>query len=207
MSTVESVTIHRRSIALTRPFVTAVRTAYSLEALLVEVRDSDGRTGWGEAPTSWRVTGESVESVTAAVSGPLIDAITGMSTEDPDAASAALERAVVRNSSARMALDGALYDLAARVNEVPLYRYLGGRGSDVRTDMTVSAAVTSADLDELLRTAVEHIEAGFRTLKVKVGAGGDDLLPPSSRCATLWAPMYFSGPTPIKAGRPSRQCD
>ena len=175
MSTVESVTIHRRSIALTRPFVTAVRTAYSLEALLVEVRDSDGRTGWGEAPTSWRVTGESVESVTAAVSGPLIDAITGMSTEDPDAASAALERAVVRNSSARMALDGALYDLAARVNEVPLYRYLGGRGSDVRTDMTVSAAVTSADLDELLRTAVEHIEAGFRTLKVKVGAGGDDL--------------------------------
>ncbi|HEY1761088.1 MAG TPA: dipeptide epimerase [Acidimicrobiales bacterium] len=175
MPTIESVTIHRRSIPLKRPFVTAVRTAYSLDALMVEVRDSDGRSGWGEAPTSWRVTGESIESVTAAVSGPLSDAVRGVSTDDPEASSLALERAAVRNSSARMALDCALYDLAAQVQGVPLYRYLGGRAAEVRTDMTLSAALNVADLDELLQTAVEHVGAGFGTLKVKVGAGGDDL--------------------------------
>jgi L-alanine-DL-glutamate epimerase-like enolase superfamily enzyme len=155
--------------------VTAVRTAYSVDALIVEVRDSDGRSGWGEAPTSWRVTGESIESVMAAVSGPLAASIMGMPTDDPDVLVAALERAVVRNSSARMALDDALYDVAARVQGVPLYRYLGGRANVVRTDMTLSAPLTSSDLDELVRTALEHVAAGFGTLKVKVGAGGDDL--------------------------------
>jgi o-succinylbenzoate synthase len=173
--TIESVTIHRRSIPLKRRFVTAVRTAYSLDALMVEVRDSDGRSGWGEAPTSWRVTGESIESVTAAISGPLSEAVVGASTDDPESSSAALERAIVRNSSARMALDCALYDLAARAQGVPLYRYLGGRASDVGTDMTLSAVLNSSDLDELLRMALEYVDAGFGTLKIKVGAGGDDL--------------------------------
>jgi L-Ala-D/L-Glu epimerase len=173
--TIESLTIHRRSIPLKRPFVTAVRRAYTLDAVLVEVRDSDGRSGWGEAPTSWRVTGESAESVTAAVTGPLIEAVMGASTDDPDALSVALERAAVRNSSARMAVDCALYDLAARAQMVPLYRYLGGSAAKVRTDMTLSAAVTASDLAELLRIACEHVGEGFNTLKIKVGAGGDDV--------------------------------
>jgi L-Ala-D/L-Glu epimerase len=173
--TIESVTIHRRSIPLRRPFVTAVRTAYVLNALLVEVRDSDGRSGWGEAPTSWRVTGESIEGVTAAILGPLSEAVIGASTDEPEVVSAALERAIVHNSSARMAIDCAMYDLAARVQQVPLFQYLGGRAPTVLTDMTLSAALTSSDLEELLRTAAEHVAAGFSTLKVKVGAGGDDV--------------------------------
>jgi L-Ala-D/L-Glu epimerase len=171
---IESVTIHRRSIPLTRPFVTAVRTAHSLDALMVEVRDSDGRSGWGEAPTSWRVTGESLESVTAAILGPLSEAIQGLPTDDPEAASTALERAIVGNSSARMALDCALYDLAARLEGVPLFAYLGGHSPVVRTDMTLSAAVSSAEIDDLLVTAIEHVNTGFTTLKIKAGAGGDD---------------------------------
>ena len=175
MSQIDRVTIHRRTIPLKRPFVTAVRTAYVVEALLVEVRDSDGRSGWGEAPTSWRVTGESIESVTAAVLGPFRESIEGLSTADPEVSSVALERAVVRNSSARMALDCALYDLAAQAAGVPLFKYLGGNAAEVRTDMTLSAAITAAEIEALLSTAVEHANAGFGTLKIKVGAGGDDL--------------------------------
>ena len=74
-----------------------------------------------------------------------------------------------------MAIDCALYDLAARVQGVPLFRYLGGAANVVYSDMTLSAAVSTADLDDLVRTAVEHVDAGFNTLKIKVGAGGDDV--------------------------------
>ncbi|HWD95557.1 MAG TPA: dipeptide epimerase [Acidimicrobiales bacterium] len=175
MSRIDGVKIHLRQIALRRPFVTAVRTAHSVNALIIEVCDTDGRSGWGEAPTSWRVTGESIESVTAAVGGPLSEAINGLASDDPEASSAALERAVIGNSSARMAVDCALYDLAARVEGVPLYRYLRGNANAVRTDMTLSAVLSEPDLDELLRTALEHVAAGFHALKVKVAAGGDDL--------------------------------
>jgi L-Ala-D/L-Glu epimerase len=172
---IEEVVIHRRRLALKRPFVTAIRSAYDIDALILEVRDSDGRSGWGEAPISWRVTGESVESVTAAILGPLREVIAGRPTSDPEELSASLSRAVARNSSARMALDCALYDLAAQAAGVPLFLYLGGRTPSVRTDMTLSAVVDDSELDDLRATALDFVRAGMGTLKVKVGAGGDDV--------------------------------
>ncbi|MGA0568501.1 mandelate racemase/muconate lactonizing enzyme family protein [Rathayibacter sp. KR2-224] len=198
MISVAEVRLHRTTVPLVRPFVTAVRTATEIEALLVEVVDSDGRSGWGEAPTSWRVTGESPASVTAAVEGPLRDAVLGLPVAEPEAASLALERAVVRNSAARMAVDCAIYDLAAQAAGVPLHLLLAGAdrattgggaaggagsaaptlaaaGTEVRTDMTLSAAVSAADIRALVETAVAHRDAGFRTLKIKMGAGGDDV--------------------------------
>jgi L-alanine-DL-glutamate epimerase-like enolase superfamily enzyme len=187
MPRINSVTVHRRSVPLVRPFVTAVRVAHEVDAMLVEIRDSDGRSGWGEAPISWRVTGESAASVTAAVEGPLGAAVTGLPADDPAEASAVLERAVVRNSSARMAVECAVYDLAARAAGVPLFRYLGGREQALRTDMTLSAAATATEARELVRTAVQQVAAGFRTLKVKTGAGGDDV-------ATLAAVREAVGP-------------
>lgn len=175
MSRIERVTLHRRTIPLKRPFVTAIRTARSVDALLVEVHDSDGRSGWGEAPTSWRVTGESMESVTAVLLGPLSETVIGRSAIEPEVLSAELERSVARNSAARSALDCALYDLAAREAMVPLFKYLGGTATEVRTDMTVSAVLHEAHIELTCRTAVEFASAGLHTLKIKVGAGGDDV--------------------------------
>jgi L-alanine-DL-glutamate epimerase-like enolase superfamily enzyme len=73
-----------------------------------------------------------------------------------------------------MALECALYDLAAQSAGVPLFRYLGGSASQVRTDMTLSAVVSEHEIDALCRTCLEFIEEGMKTLKIKVGAGGDD---------------------------------
>jgi hypothetical protein len=47
---VHSVTVHRRSVPLVRPFVTAVRVAHEVGAVLVEVRDGDGRSDRGRSP-------------------------------------------------------------------------------------------------------------------------------------------------------------
>jgi len=168
---IERVTIHELTVPLTRPFVTAVRSAYAVDALLVQVHDSDGRSGWGEAPTSWRVTGESTASVTAAISGPLSEAVMGTPSDEPGSASEALERALVRNSSAKMAIECAIYDLAARVADVPLFHYLGGHSPQVRSDMTLSIGPSN----ELVNMARQHVTAGFTTLKVKVGRRDDDV--------------------------------
>jgi L-alanine-DL-glutamate epimerase-like enolase superfamily enzyme len=175
MAVVQSLTVHHRRIALVRPFVTAVRSATAIDVVLVEARDSDGRSGWGEAPTSWRVTGESHQSVTAAVEGPLNEAVLGQPVEDPAGTSALLARSLVRNSAARMAVDCALYDLAAQASDAPLFRYLGGEDNHVCTDMTISAGLQGQGVEALAATAVQHRDAGFGTLKVKVGAGGDDI--------------------------------
>ena len=172
---IESLRVHHRRISLVRPFVTAVRSATAIDVLLVEARDSDGRSGWGEAPTSWRVTGESRQSVTAAVEGPLSEAVLGVPVDDPAGTSGLLARSLVRNSAARMAVDCALYDLAAQASGIPLFRYLGGDHGSVRTDMTLSAGLREEDDDALFATSVQHRDAGFGTLKIKVGAGADDV--------------------------------
>jgi L-alanine-DL-glutamate epimerase-like enolase superfamily enzyme len=41
--------------------------------------------------------------------------------------------------------------------------------------MTLSAVIDGAQVESLCRTALEFVNAGLRTLKIKVGAGGDDV--------------------------------
>ncbi|RBQ18389.1 dipeptide epimerase [Spongiactinospora rosea] len=156
-------------VPLVRPFVTAVRRADRLRAVLVEVTDGDGRSGWGEAATSWRVTGESPQSVAAAALGPIADAVTGLPVDDPAAWGRAVETSVVGNAAARSAVDCALWDLAARAAGLPLAGFIGGRAGPVRTDMTLSVGTPQ----DLLERAREH--TGFGTLKVKVGGGEHDV--------------------------------
>ena len=54
------VRIHQVSAALHTPFVTALRTADAVETVIVEIVDEDGRSGFGEAPQVWQVTGASM---------------------------------------------------------------------------------------------------------------------------------------------------
>ena len=167
---IDHLKVHTVRVPLVRPFVTAVRRADRIDAVLVEIVDSDGRCGWGEAAASWRVTGESPASIRAAVTGPLADVVVGRNAAEVPLLSDELGRSVVHNSAARSAVDCALYDLAAQYAGERLSTYLGGGDAPVRTDMTISAGGT----DELVREAVDHCQNGFGVLKVKVGAGQDD---------------------------------
>ncbi len=133
MTTVEEIRCHRVRVPLHTPFVTNLRRATHAESLLVEVVDSDGRSGWGEAPQVWQVTGESLAGGAAAVDGPLAAAVVGADPGDLIGLTDALDRAIVGNHSAKGAVDVALHDLAATTAGLPLARYLGGAArSDVR---------------------------------------------------------------------------
>jgi L-Ala-D/L-Glu epimerase len=169
-SRIERLVVRTVDVPLVRPFVTAIRSTDRVQAVLVEAIDSDGRSGWGEAAASWRVTGESPASIAAAVDGPLSAAVLRCTLEEPAALGARLARSIIHNSAARAAVENALYDLAAQQARLPLSEYLGGTAAPVATDMTLSAARS----DELVARALEHVAAGFGTLKVKVGAGLGD---------------------------------
>lgn len=170
MSTVERIRVLRVPSPLVRPFVTAVRRTHHLDVTLVEITDSEGRHGWGEAATSWRVTGESPEGVAAAVAGPLGDAVLGRDLADP-AGAAEIARAVWGNAAARSAVECAAVDLDAQDRALPVVRVLGGAAdvSGIRTDMTLSAGAPA----QTAALAGEHAEAGFRCLKIKASAEHD----------------------------------
>lgn len=172
MSVIERLRVVRIPSPLVRPFVTAVRRTDRIDVVLVEATDSNGRTGWGEAATSWRVTGESAQSVAAVVAGPLADVVIGRDVRDPTLADD-LARAVWGNAAARSAVACAVADLDAQSRGVLLSQALVGAAvpSSIRTDMTLSAA----DPAELAARAIEHATAGFRCLKVKASAEHDTI--------------------------------
>ena len=159
----------RVSAALHSPFVTALRTTSTVESVVVEVVDSDGSHGFGEAPQVWRVTGESLAGAEACLMGPLRDVVIGRSVDDLADLLRAVEVAVVANSGAKAALDVALHDLAARQLGVSLPRYLGTSRRTVPTDVTVAAG----DVGRLTDASKARVKDGFSVLKLKVGTDAE----------------------------------
>ncbi|MEU1838939.1 mandelate racemase/muconate lactonizing enzyme family protein [Micromonospora chersina] len=169
--TIAAVRTHRLSAPLHTPFVTALRRTTTVDTLVVEVVDSDGRSGFGEAPQVWQVTGASIAGAEACVQQLLGPLLTGRDADDLQARCAEVRRAVVGNESARAAVDVALHDLAARRLGVPLVRLLGGTTLRVPTDVTLAAG----DAVDLAAAATRRRAEGFTVLKLKVGtdARGD----------------------------------
>ncbi|MDP9240010.1 MAG: dipeptide epimerase [Actinomycetota bacterium] len=168
--TIREVRAHRVSVPLHTPFVTAVRTVHAVDSVLAEIVDADGRSGWGEGPATWRVTGDSIAGIEAAVLGPLREALVGQRPEDLVALCAAVERAIVGNTAAKAAVDCALHDLAARRLGVPLPRLLGSSGLRVATDVTLAAGPAQ----DMALAAKERTAERFGVLKIKVGDGTAD---------------------------------
>ncbi|WP_318391251.1 dipeptide epimerase [Microbacterium maritypicum] len=166
----ERIRVLRVPSPLVRPFVTAVRQTEHLDVVLVEVSDVDGRRGYGEAAVSWRVTGESPQSVAAVVAGPLAEVVLGRNVGDPGIA-ADIARAVWGNAAARSAVECAVADLAAQQRGLPLAQSLTSAPAParIRTDMTLSAGEPSA----LAAVSEEHVAAGFGCLKIKASAAHD----------------------------------
>ncbi len=111
------------SVPLHTPFVTALRRTSTIDTVVVGITDSDGRTGWGEAPQAWRVTGESLAGARACLDGPLSDVLVG-APADPRASTGLVAGAVVGNRGAKAAADVALHDLAARTSGITLAEHL-----------------------------------------------------------------------------------
>lgn len=176
MSAVVRLRVLRVSSPLVRPFITAVRQTDRLDVVLVEATDAEGRRGYGEAATSWRVTGESPQSVAAAVAGPLADAVLGRDAGDAGFPGD-IARSIWGNAAARSAVECAVADLAAQQREVSLVAELSrahavhksSRTSHVRTDMTLSVGEPEA----VATLSEEYVTAGFGCLKLKASAAHD----------------------------------
>ncbi|QNN55205.1 dipeptide epimerase [Nocardioides mesophilus] len=165
MTRVAGVATTRLSARLHTPFVTALRRTTTVDTVVVRVTDSDGVTGWGEAPQVWQVTGESLAGAEACLEGPLAAVVTGRSVEDLAATCRAVQHAVAGNHGAKAALDVALHDLAARRQGLSLPRFLGTDVHRLPTDVTLAAG----DAGTLAATAGQRVGDGFEVLKMKVG--------------------------------------
>ncbi|MCD7761883.1 MAG: dipeptide epimerase [Lachnospiraceae bacterium] len=130
---IEKIELGYVHIPLITPFRTALRTVDGINDLIVRITAEDGSFGFGEAPPTAVITGDTKESIEAAIRGYIAPSIIGMDLLDLDEVMRKMEKSIAKNTSAKAAVDIALYDLYAKQMGMPLYRVLSGaQGSRIR---------------------------------------------------------------------------
>lgn len=153
------------SIPLVTPFKTALRTVDCVNDIVVRITADDGQTGFGEAPPTAVITGDTKGSILCAIEEFIAPGLIGMEIEDLDGIMKRLHGCILKNTSAKAAIDMAVYDLYAKSCGKPLYKILGGRQSEIETDLTISVN----DTEEMIDDSLKAVRQGFRILKIKVG--------------------------------------
>ncbi|SFS57540.1 dipeptide epimerase [Paenibacillus sp. 453mf] len=162
---IQNIEVMRKYTPLIKPFKTALRTVTRSESILVRMTASDGRIGWGEAPATVVITGDSLDSIESAILHTLGPALKGRSLLSYEQLLQTIHTVMVGSSSAKAAVDMAIYDLLAQYSGMPLYQFLGGYRDRIETDFTVSVGSVAEMADDAERCVAE----GFNVLKIKVG--------------------------------------
>lgn len=153
------------SVPLRTPFKTALRTVNSVEDIIVEIHTDTGNVGFGEAPPTGAVTGHTRGAIIGALKEHITKSIVGLNIGNFEEIMLRLNRCMIGNTSAKAAVDMALYDLYGQLYQAPLYKLLGGYRKEIITDITIS--VNSPE--EMARDSIQAVKGGFETLKIKVG--------------------------------------
>jgi L-Ala-D/L-Glu epimerase len=133
--------------------------------VLVTLELADGTRGYGEAAPLPPYNGETQADALAALREGREWLLGRDAAAWRELGAEFQRRARVKSGSARCALETSLLDALTRRDEVPLWRYFGGKGTELETDMTVTTG-TAAEAAE----AARDIRArGIRMIKVKVG--------------------------------------
>ena len=162
---ITNIKIGRISVPLRTPFKTALRTVNSVEDVIVEIHTDTGNIGFGEAPPTGVITGDTTGAIIGAIEDHIKRVILGMEIENFEDLMLKLQNCILKNTSAKAAVDIALYDLYGQLYRAPLYKLLGGFRKEIITDITISVN----DPEEMAKDSLDAINRGYSTLKIKVG--------------------------------------
>lgn len=181
---ITEVRLGRISVPLRVPFKTALRSVSSVEDIIVEIHTDTGHVGYGEAPPTGAITGDTTGAILGALRDHIVKTIVGKDVEEFEPLLQTMNKCIVGNTSAKAAVDMALYDLYGQLYRIPVYKMLGGSRKQIVTDITISVN----DPEEMARDTINAVERGYDTLKVKVGVS------PELDIARLTAVRNAAGP-------------
>ena len=154
------------SLPMAKPLKMAGLVFTSSENVLVRVTTDSGLIGWGEASSSPTMTGETVESMMAAIrylAPYFIDRDPAEFAENL----ALLDFRMYGNTSAKTVLEMAFYDLAGKAAQKPVAELLG---TVHRKRLPVLWMFASGKLEQELVEGKEKLDEGFKSFKIKAGS-------------------------------------
>jgi muconate cycloisomerase len=153
------------SLPMKKPVIMAGVEIRQADNVLVRIEADSGTAGWGEAASAPTMTGETVESMMAAVLY-MKPALEGRPAEDIGGARMVMAGRMYANSAAKAAIEMALHDLIGRATGRPVHVLLGGKR---RSRIPVLGVISNGELAADLRDAERKKADGFTAFKIKVG--------------------------------------
>ncbi len=152
-------------VPLKTPFKTALRTVDTVEDIVVSVHTDTGHVGYGEAAATAVITGDTHGSIIEAIRRYIAPRLVGQEIADLNRITQLIQSALEKNTSAKAAVEIAVYDLWGQLYGAPLYQMLGGGDPVITTDITISVDY----IDKMVSDSLSAVDRGFESLKIKVG--------------------------------------
>jgi len=131
---------------------------------IIGIADSGGTSAWYRGESQ-----DSMMSIINNIFGPSV-----LLGEDPfniEKIVARMDHAARDNNQAKATVDYALHDIVGKALGVPVYKLLGGLTTE---KIPLGFVLPGASTDVVVDMAKGALKAGFRALKLKVGAGNDE---------------------------------
>lgn len=165
------VTVYRLKMHMKAPFVTSFGAVQDKTVLVIEAKDESGMTGWGEgvafdAPS---YTEETVKTSLHMLEDFLIPMLLHKELTHPDEVNE-LFKPIRRNKMAKAAIEGAVWDLYAKLNHMPLAQAIGGVQKKVEVGISIGLQSTN---EALFRVIENYVAQGYKRVKVKIKPGQD----------------------------------
>jgi len=161
--TITQTEIYKYSIPMV-PFTIATGTMHYAQNLFIRIHTSEGITGVGECSAFPMIAAETQATCFEMAK----DFATIWKGKNPlliDERLNELDLFTAGNYTAKSAFDLALYDIAAKRAQQPLYQFLGGQQKKIESDLTIGIS----DPETMAQTALSFKEKGVNMIKVKLG--------------------------------------
>jgi L-Ala-D/L-Glu epimerase len=165
---ITSIEIIPTQIKLHEPFVISKGALTHARNTVVKIYTDQGLYGVGECCPYRSIHGET-QTGTVAFAKDLAQILIGEDPSDIRKHVLTMDKMIVGNASVKCAFDMALHDVAAKLLELPLYKFLNGNAEkQIITDNTVSLL----EVDKMVQKAEKFVSDGFKILKLKLGQRG-----------------------------------
>jgi len=168
---INEVSMYKVNMRMKNPFTTSFGTEQARLFIIIEVKNEDGLSGWGECVTSERplYIEEFTESSWIMLDKFLIPMILKKDIIHPDELQT-IFNPFKRNNLAKSAIEGAVWDLYAKSKGIPLSKALGGEKSAIQVGISLGI---EDNIETLLDNIKQKNEEGYKRIKVKIKPGKD----------------------------------
>lgn len=162
---IHNIEVYRIEVPLHKPFRTALRTVDACHDIVVKVQCDTGLFGFGSAAPTPAITGESQETIVRAIKDFIAPSLMGLELSHRVLIQDLIKSSLPGNSSAKAAIDMAIYDAWCKLHKISLPVALGGDCRKLTTDITICLDTP----ETMLADTLEAVSKGFESFKLKVG--------------------------------------